>query len=53
MEVGGQRHALAALPLGKRPGTHRMGGWVGPTAGLDVCGKSRIHRDPIPGPSSP
>lgn len=27
---GGQRHALAALPLVKSPGTHDTGGWVGP-----------------------
>jgi hypothetical protein len=26
----------------ERPGTHCTGGWVGPRAGLDVCGKSRI-----------
>jgi hypothetical protein len=38
--VGGQCHALAALHPGKRPGTHFIGGWVGPTAGLDGCGKS-------------
>jgi hypothetical protein len=25
----------------ERPGTHRTGGWVGPGAGLDRCGKSR------------
>ena len=25
----------------------------GPQAGLDRCGKSRLHRDSIPGPSSP
>jgi hypothetical protein len=30
MGVGGQRPAPAALPLGKRPGTHCTGGWVGP-----------------------
>ena len=24
MRVGGQHHVLAALPLGKRPGTHCM-----------------------------
>ena len=24
-----------------------------PRAGLDRCGKSRLHRDSIPGPSSP
>jgi len=35
------------LPLypRKRPGTHCIGGWVGPRAGLDGCGKSR----PLPG----
>ena len=25
----------------ERPGTRRIGGWVGPRAGLDGCGKSR------------
>ena len=39
--VGGQRHAPAALNPGKRPGTHCIGGWVDPRAGLDGCGKSR------------
>ena len=34
-----------------RPGIHCIGGWVGPRAGLDGCGKSRPHRDSIPGPS--
>jgi hypothetical protein len=38
--MGGQRHAPAALPSGKRPGTHCIGGWVGPRPGLDGCGKS-------------
>jgi hypothetical protein len=52
MDVDGQGHA-PALPPGKRPGTHRLGGWVNPRAGLDGCGKSRPHRDSIPGPSSP
>jgi len=37
----------------ERPGTHCTGGWVGPMAGLVRCGKSRPHRDSIPGPSSP
>jgi hypothetical protein len=37
----------------KRPGTHCIGGWVGPRAGLDRCGKSRPHRGTIPGQSSP
>ena len=30
MGVGGQGHAPAALPPGKRPGTHFTGGWGGP-----------------------
>jgi hypothetical protein len=51
--VRGQRHALAAFYPRERPGTHCAGGWVGPRAGLDRCGKSRPHRDSIPGPSSP
>ena len=42
MLVGGQRHAPAALPLGKRPGTHCIGGLVGPRAGMGRCGKSRL-----------
>ena len=50
MGLGGQLHAPAALPAGKKPGTHCIGGWVGPTAGLDRRGKSRLHRD---SPSSP
>jgi hypothetical protein len=29
----------------ERPGTHCTGGWVGHRAGLDVCEKSRPHRD--------
>jgi len=37
----------------ERPGTHCTGGWVGARAGLDGCGKSRPHRDSVPGPSSP
>jgi hypothetical protein len=41
MGVGGQRHAPVALPLGKRPGTHCIAGWVGPRASVDSCGKSR------------
>jgi len=41
MRVGGQRHAPAVLHPGKRAGTHRIGGWVGPRAGLDECGKFR------------
>ena len=33
-------------------GTRCTRGWVGPRVGLDGCGKSRPHRDSIPGPSS-
>ena len=33
--------------------THCTGGWVCPRPCLDGCGKSRSHRDSIPGPSSP
>ena len=40
--MGGQRQAPAALPPRKSPGTHCTGGWVGPRAGLDGCGKSRL-----------
>jgi hypothetical protein len=35
------------------PGTLCIGGWVVPRAGLDMCEKSRLHRDSIPGPSNP
>ena len=41
MELGGHRNSPAALPPGKRHGTHFIGGWVGPRAGLDGCGKFR------------
>jgi len=36
----------------ERPDTHYRGCWVGRKAILDRCGKSRPHRDSIPGPSS-
>jgi len=29
----------------ERLGTHCTGGWVGPRASMDRCGKSRSHRD--------
>ena len=32
--VDGERHTLATLPPGKRPGTDCIGGWVGPRASL-------------------
>ena len=54
MKVGGQHHPPASLYPGKKPGTHCIGGWVGPKAGLDgVREISPPHRDSIPGPSNP
>jgi len=47
-EGRGKRHAPASLPPGMTgTGAHCKGGWVGPTAGLDRCGKSRPNRDYI------
>ena len=43
--MGGQRHTRTALPSGKRPVTHSVGGWMGPKAGLDGCGKFRYYQD--------
>jgi hypothetical protein len=40
--VGGQRHTLAALPLG-RPSTHCVGGCVGHRTGLGDCGKYPLY----------
>jgi len=37
---------LQLYPLRKVPGTHCIGGWVGPSAGLDGCGKSAPRLDP-------
>jgi hypothetical protein len=42
MEVTGQLHAPAAFPPGKAPGTHWIGGWVGPRAVLDAAVKRKI-----------
>jgi hypothetical protein len=49
--VGCKGHAPVALPPGKRPGTHCTGDWVG-GAGLEGCGKSRLHRGSNPGSST-
>ena len=51
--VGGQSHVPAALPPRKRLGTHCLGGWVSPKAGLDGGGNFSPHRNSIPGTSSP
>jgi hypothetical protein len=42
MEVSGQVHGPAALPPGNAPGTHWIGGWVGPRAILDAVVKRKI-----------
>jgi hypothetical protein len=43
MEVSGQFHAPAALPPGKEPpGTHLLGGLVGPRAVLNAVVKRKI-----------
>jgi hypothetical protein len=36
MDVSGQHHAAAALPLVENAGTHWIGGWVGPTVTLGL-----------------
>jgi hypothetical protein len=55
MNLSGQLHAPAASPLGKTPGTHCTGSWVGSVAGLDGFGEDKIFstcRDSIPTSSS-
>jgi hypothetical protein len=43
MELSGQLHPPAALHLGEIvPGTHWIGGWVGPAAGLDAVKYRKI-----------
>jgi hypothetical protein len=54
MEVSGQVHAPAALPPGKEPpDTHWIGGWVGPSVGLDDMEKRKFwsYRDSNSDPS--
>jgi len=46
-EWSAARPGRTLLP-GERAGTHFPGGWVGPRAGLDRCGKTRPHRDSTP-----
>ena len=46
--VGGQLHAPVALPPGKRPGMHCIGGCMDNSAGLDGWRKSRLQRDSSP-----
>ena len=47
MGAGGQRHAPAALPQGKRHLTYFIGNFLGPRAGLGGRGKLGPHRDSI------
>jgi len=43
MDLSGQLHALVALPPGKSDiGTHWIGGWVGPTVGLNSVANRNI-----------
>lgn len=41
MEVSCQLLVPTALPRGQRPGTHSVGGWVGPTTGPDAAAKRK------------
>jgi hypothetical protein len=42
MNLIGEHHAPADLPPGKIPGTHSVGSWVSPRAGLDVSENRQI-----------
>jgi hypothetical protein len=42
MEVSGQHHAPATVPLGNSPRIHCIGSWVGLGASLDVVHKKKI-----------
>jgi hypothetical protein len=46
--VSGQQHAPAALYPRERHGTNCTGGWVGPRAGVDRCGKYHPTRIRFP-----
>jgi hypothetical protein len=46
--VGGQLHAPASLPPGKKHGARFVGGWVGTRAGPEGCEKSRSHQGSNP-----
>ena len=56
MEVGGEFHAPATLPLGKNPDTNWIGGCVGTRARLHGFGEEIVCctcKDSNPGTSSP
>jgi hypothetical protein len=45
MDVSGRLHSSVALLPGERaPGTHFIGGWVGPRADLDAAEKRKTSR---------
>jgi len=46
-------HVPASLYAGSRGSTNFTGGWLGPSVGMDRCGKCRPHWDLIHGPSRP
>jgi hypothetical protein len=50
--VAAYRHALAALPLGMRPGTPFTEGWVDLVVGYDGYGKPHPYRAPNAGLSN-
>jgi hypothetical protein len=41
MEVNGQFHPPVAFPGERFSGSHSIGGWVGPRAGLDAVAKRK------------
>jgi hypothetical protein len=46
LNLGARRGCVVSItpwpPISReRPGAHCTGGWVGPGAGMDMCGKSR------------
>jgi hypothetical protein len=48
MEMSGQLHASATLPPEERaPGTHWIGGWVGPRARLAAVEERKILRSKL------
>jgi len=52
MGIGGQRKALAALPLGKTDDPHFKNDWMCLGTGLESFRTSRRYRASNPGPSS-
>jgi hypothetical protein len=41
VEVSGELHITATLPLVKNLSMHSIGGWVGPRASLDTFGEKK------------